>query len=104
MNRWLNTNGIWKNYKLFRNVVVEGIYPMHPLSTYMLTHLSDYLQNRSSLMLVNEYITKFADNDISEKPVLVMPELMMTGDLYTEMLSAEEEGRQRTLYCMWIMH
>ena len=100
MNRWLNTNGIWKNYKLFRNVVVEGIYPMHPLSTYMLTHLSDYLQNRSSLMLVNEYITKFADNDISEKPVLVMPELMMTGDLYTEMLSAEEEGRQRTLYCI----
>ncbi len=45
LNVWLNTKGIWKDYSLFRKVIVEGIYPLHPLATFMLTNLSDYLQN-----------------------------------------------------------
>ena len=46
MNKWLVTKGMWKDYKMFRKVAVEGIYPMHPLSTFMLTNLSDYLQKQ----------------------------------------------------------
>lgn len=53
LNKWLVTKGLWKEYKLFRKVVVEGIYPMHPIATFMLTNLSDYLQNRSSLTLIS---------------------------------------------------
>lgn len=54
LNRWLVTKGMWRDYTLFRKVIVEGIYPMHPISTFMLTQLSDYLQNRSSLTLSKE--------------------------------------------------
>lgn len=100
LNKWLITKGIWKNYKLFRKVIVEGIYPMHPISTFMLTNLSDYLQNRSSLTLISNYIEENKDNDIGEAPLLIIPEQLISGDLYTEMLSAEQEGRQKTQQCI----
>lgn len=100
LNKWLVTKGMWKDYKLFRKVVVEGIYPMHPIATFMLTNLSDYLQNRSSLTLISNYIEEYKTIDISKKPFLIMPEKLISGDLYTEMLSAEQEGRQKTQQCI----
>ena len=83
---------MWKEYKLFRKVAVEGIYPLHPISTFMLTNLSDYLQNRSSLTLISNYIEEYKEYDISGNPFMIMPEQLISGDLYTEMLSAEQEG------------
>lgn len=100
MNKWLATKGIWKNYELFRKVVVEGIYPMHPLSTFMLTQLSDYLQNRSSLTLVSQYINGNVNTDLSITPLLILPEELMKGDLYTEMLAAEQDGKQPSQQCI----
>lgn len=100
INRWLITKGMWKDYKLFRKVVVEGIYPMHPLATYMLTQLSDYLQNRSSLTLISQYIEELSLADINETPILIMPEYLMRGDLYVEMLAAEQDGKQPSQQCI----
>ena len=100
LNKWLVTKGMWKEYKLFRKVAVEGIYPLHPISTFMLTNLSDYLQNRSSLTLISNYIEEYKEYDISGNPFMIMPEQLISGDLYTEMLSAEQEGRQKTQQCI----
>lgn len=100
LNRWTSTKGIWKDYKLFRKVIVEGIYPMHPISTFMLTQLSDYLQNRSSLTLISNYIESFGGYDLSEKPLLILPEYLMSGDLYVEMLAAEQDGKQSSQHCI----
>lgn len=100
LNKWLVTKGMWKEYKLFRKVAVEGIYPLHPISTFMLTNLSDYLQNRSSLTLISNYIEEYKKYDISGNPFMIMPEQLISGDLYTEMLSAEQEGRQKTQQCI----
>ena len=101
MNRWLPVKGVWKDYSLFRQVVVEGIYPLHPLATYMLSQLSDYLQNRSSLMLLGRYVNDYEDEELSPNSVpIVFPETLLAGDLFTEMLSAEEEGRQYSQHCI----
>lgn len=100
INKWTITKGIWRDYIIYRKVIVEGIYPMHPLSTFMLTQLSDYLQNRSSLTLISHYINELSDVNIRDNPVLVMPYQLMTGDLFTEMLSAEQEGRQKSRQCI----
>lgn len=100
LNTWLVTKGMWKDYNLFRKVVVEGIYPMHPLSTFLLTQLSDYLQNRSSLTLISQYIENSKSVDVSDGNFLIMPETLMLGDLYTEMLAAEEGGKQPSQQCM----
>lgn len=100
INKWTVTKGIWKDYVIYRKVIVEGIYPMHPLSTFMLTQLSDYLQNRSSLTLISHYINELSDANIRDNPILVMPYQLMTGDLFVEMLSAEQEGRQKSRQCI----
>lgn len=100
LNQWLVTKSIWKDYSLFRKIVVEGIYPLHPLSTFMLTQLSDYLQNRSSLTLISQYIENYKSVDVSKDNFLIMPESLMLGDLYTEMLAAEQEGRQKSQHCI----
>lgn len=100
LNRWLITKGMWKDYKLFRKVVVEGIYPMHPLATFILTQLSDYLQNRSSLTLISQYIEELSSAEMSGDPILIMPEYLMRGDLYVEMLAAEQDGKQPSQQCI----
>lgn len=100
LNKWLITKGMWKDYKLFRKVVIEGIYPMHPLSTFMLTQLSDYLQNRSSLTLISQYIEELSGTEIGATPTLIMPENLMRGDLYVEMLAAEQDGKQPSQQCI----
>jgi len=102
LNNWLPTTGVWRDYQLFRKVAVEGIYPLHPLSTYMLTKLSDYLQNRSSLMLLSRYIDDLSSVSIvpGQPAPLVLPEMLLRGDLFTEMLAAEEEGRQVSQHCI----
>ena len=100
LNKWLITKGMWKDYKLFRKVVIEGIYPMHPLSTFMLTQLSDYLQNRSSLTLISQYIEELSGTEMGTDPVLIMPEKLMRGDLYVEMLAAEQDGKQPSQQCI----
>ena len=100
MSRWLSLSGVWSDYSLFRKVIVEGIYPMHPLSTFMLTQLSDYLQNRSSMTLISQYILDIADNSIENGIPLVLPEELMSGDLYQEMLSSEINGKQLSQHCI----
>lgn len=102
LNRWISTTGLWRDYSLFRKVAVEGVYPMHPLSTYMLSKLSDYLQNRSSLMLLSRYIEDLSELEIAPNMPLpqILPEMLLSGDLFMEMLTAEEEGRQVSQHCI----
>lgn len=102
MEGWLPLQGLWSDYNLFRQVVVEGIYPLHPLTTYMLSKLSDYLQNRSSLTLVSNYINELEDYQFTkyEELPLVLPEQLLKGELFKEMLSSEEEGRQLSQHCI----
>ena len=73
---------------------------MHPLSTFMLTQLSDYLQNRSSLTLIRQYIYALSDTEMKDVPILIMPEYLMKGDLYVEMLAAEQDGKQPSQQCI----
>ena len=100
LNRWTHTSGIWADYKKFRKVIVEGIYPMHPFSVFMLTQLSDYLQNRSSLTIISQYISDVSDVDLDESIPHVLPTSLMQGDLFIEMLAAETSGRHRSDYCI----
>ncbi len=100
LNKWKTLTGIWAEYSLFRKVIVEGIYPMHPISTFMLTQLSDYLQNRSSLTMISHYIQINGDKDVENGHYSVLPEELLTGDLYTEMLSSEQEGKQTSQHCI----
>lgn len=91
---------IWKNFDIFKRIILEGVYPFHPLSTYMLSSMSDWLQNRSSITLLNKEIKKRENFEINEIDDLKMiyPAEILEGDLFEEIYNAESEGRQRTSY------
>lgn len=100
LNSWKSLDGVWADYPLYKKVIVEGIYPMHPISSFMLTQLSDYLQNRSSLTMISQYFQHNVDTDIMDGDFVIYPEELMRGDLFVEMLAAEQEGRQSSQHCL----
>ena len=95
MGRWLPLKGLWQDQKKFRQVVVEGIYPLHPISTYLLTQMSDYLQNRSSLTLVHRLIDSLADAEleVGKQVPLLYPEQLLLGELFEEILCCSRSPR-----------
>lgn len=100
LNKWTRTSGIWADYTKFRKVIVEGIYPIHPIAVFMLTQLSDYLQNRSSLTIVSRFISDLSDVELDKSIPYILPTTLMHGDFYIEMLAAETSGRHRSDLCI----
>lgn len=105
LKRWIpesNLKSVWNNWEKYSQVILKGIYPFHPISTWLLSSLSDWLQNRSSLTLINRKIKEYNTLEIDEfgKLPFISPISLVDGDLFTELLSAEEEGRQRSQYCI----
>lgn len=102
MNRWLPTHGIWTQWEDFQRILLEGIYPMHPIATYLLCNLTDWLQNRSSLTLLSEKVRQMGDAFLgSDHPLpMIFPVDLLKGPLFEELLNAEEQGRQRSQFCI----
>lgn len=99
IQRWIpniNSKGTWSSLDTFQKVICEGIYPFHPLTTYLLSGMSDWLQNRSSLVLLNANIKKFSDCSIGNEISLIYAVDILDDELFLEILNAEEEGRQRS--------
>lgn len=102
INEWLPVRGIWKNWNDFEDIIIRKIYPLHPLSTYLLCNLTSWLQSRSSLTLLNEKIKVIENNQITEEsePPLIFPVELLQGAFFDELLNAEEQGRQRSQFCI----
>ena len=69
MLRWLpNAAGrsLWSQYDKFKKVVVEGTYPLHPVTTWMLANLANWLQQRSALSFVNSEFETLGKSELSE--------------------------------------
>ena len=104
MQKWIQTEskkGLWSNKEKFNNVIVEGIYPFHPLTTYLLTALSEWYQQRSALQFLINNFKIIEEKDIKElgKVPQVFGIDLLKGDLFKELLLAEEEGRQKGENC-----
>ena len=95
------TRGLWCDKDKFRKVIIEGIYPFHPFTTYLLTSLSDWYQQRSALQFLISSFKHIENKEIKELGDL--PQVyaidLLKGDFFKEILLAEEEGRQKSEYC-----
>ena len=102
INEWLPVRGIWKNWNDFESIIVKKIYPLHPLSTFLLCNLTSWLQSRSSLTLLNEKIKSIENDQITEESdlPLIYPVELLQGAFFEELLNAEEQGRQRSQFCI----
>lgn len=104
MTGWLPLKGIWSQWGDFSRIILNAIYPLHPLSTYLLCQLTDWLQSRSSLTLLSEKVRQMSTVEIGEEGKLPMiyPVDLIKGSFFAELLNAEEQGRQRSQFCILV--
>ncbi|MFB5089182.1 hypothetical protein PGC35_18645 [Psychrobacillus sp. PGGUH221] len=93
---------VWGDFDRFRKVILEGIYPLHPLTAWMLSNLSSWLQQRSSLTFLEKQIELEGNNNLSEfgDLLLVPATRIIRTEFFTELLTAEQEGRKQSEYCI----
>ncbi|HJF36658.1 MAG TPA: hypothetical protein K8U79_11630, partial [Clostridium perfringens] len=101
---WLPTSknrGVWNNKEKFESVILKGIYPFHPLSTWMLNYLSDWYQQRSAINFLIGSFDIIENKEITELGSIpnVMPIDIVKGEFFKELLLAENEGRQKSENC-----
>ena len=101
---WLPTSknrGVWNNKEKFDSIILKGIYPFHPLSTWMLNYLSDWYQQRSAINFLIGSFDIIENKEITELGSLpnVIPIDIIKGEFFKELLLAESEGRQKSENC-----
>lgn len=105
ITKWIPDTGnssVWSDYAHFRKVVLEGIYPLHPLTSWILSNLSSWLQQRSTLTFLETMINTLSDQQVSEfgDLTLVPATRIIRSEFFNELLAAEQEGRKQSEYCI----
>jgi|GEM_PF-858166 len=104
INRWANNfkdKNIWSDYSMYKKILLNGCFPFHPLTIWMLSKLSTWMQQRSSLVFVNRMIENNYERDIlfNNMPYIYPIELI-NSEYFEELYNAEEKGRQPSQYCI----
>jgi hypothetical protein len=103
MNRWISessSKSVWSNKNLFNNTIVRGCYPIHPMTVSLLSSLSTWMQQRSSLSFVGEIFSQYDNEVISQECIpYIYPTSIINSRLFNELINAEEKGRQQGQYC-----
>jgi hypothetical protein len=99
MQAWfpdLRNHSLWVEKDSFKKIVVEGCWPLHPISTWLLYKLSSAgksLQQRSALSLLAEVHSNFSEDTFEPGNVLI-PVDFCNESLISEFLAAERYGQQ----------
>jgi hypothetical protein len=96
------TSNVWGAFNHFKKVILEGIFPFHPLTTWMLSNLSSWLQQRSSLTFLESQIEQDGDrilNEFGDLPLIPATRIVRS-EFFNELLAAEQEGRKQSEYCI----
>lgn len=102
--RWLKQaekRAVWTDSELYNKVILKGSYPMHPLTIWILSNLSAWMQQRSSLTFVEEMFNSIS-NDIIQDDRLdyIYPIEIVESRIFHELINAEEKGIQHSQYCI----
>ena len=102
--RWTGNKikkNVWTNDSLYKKVVMEGCYPLHPLTVWLLSNSSVWMQQRSTIAFCSEMYDRIASNEIEgEWLPYVYPVDIIDSGIYSEMLSSEEKGLVMSQNCM----
>ncbi len=104
IERWNRSSlkkSVWTMPTLYKSVIFEGCYPIHPISVWLLSNMGNWMQQRSAIAFVSEMMNRIADKEIegSQLPYIYPIDLIDSG-IYEEMLSSEEKGLVSSQYCM----
>lgn len=94
--RWigeLSNKNVWSNEIMYRQTILKGCYPIHPLTLSMLASLSVYMQQRSTLTFLSDIFAEYMDKDIDEKIPFIYPTAIISSSIFEELINAEERRR-----------
>ena len=104
LNRWLNdlkNKSVWSNKNLYNNVILKGCYPFHPITVWMLSNLSTWMQQRSTLNFASEIFDSYKHKEVYEDGLTyIYPIEIIKSKIFTELYNAEEKGLQQSQYCL----
>ena len=92
----LRNYSLWMDNHRFTKVIVEGCWPLHPISTWILYKLSSAgksLQQRSALSLLAEVYASFSQ-EVVEQGNMLVPTDFCNESLIGEFIAAERYGQQ----------
>jgi len=99
MESWfpdLRNYSLWIDNHRFTKIIIEGCWPLHPISTWILYKLSSAgksLQQRSALSLLAEVYASFSQAAI-EQGKMIVPTDFCNESLIGEFIAAERYGQQ----------
>ncbi len=104
LKRWCGngfTKNVWLSERMYRNVILEGCFPMHPMTVWILSGSSRWMQQRSTIAFCADMIDAVADKQIENDWLpYVYPVDIIDSGIFSEMLNAEEKGLVQSQNCM----
>lgn len=104
--RWIGESTkktVWTREALFKQTIINGCYPMQPLTIWMLTNLSSWMQQRSTLTFVENIIQQKRETMVEGITFLdsyIYPIEIIDSPIFHELYNAEEKGIQNSQYCL----
>lgn len=104
LKRWDRSNvkkGVWTSPDLYKSVILEGCYPLHPITVWLLSNTSSWMQQRSTITFAAEMFESIKRETIEGTWLpYVYPIDIVDSSIYNEMLNSEEKGLVQSQYCM----
>ena len=104
ISRWDRSavkKSVWINDSLYNSVVLKGCYPLHPITTWLLSGSHQWMQQRSTLAFAAEMFDQVAPSEIDGTWLpYVYPVQIIDSGIFNEMLNSEEKGLVASQYCM----
>jgi len=87
----INKYPVWNDSKQFQKVIVEGCWPLHPLTTWFLTRQQDIVQSRSALTFIKDVLDGACRQQITQEGNLfsIPPADLVLRSMLPEILAAE---------------
>lgn len=85
---------VWRDPDKFRQVIVQGCWPLSPFAVWFLCRLEDMLQKRSAITFVKEVLDREAGHEATEgnSPWTISAARLCHGSLVDELVAREEYG------------
>ena len=104
LGRWdrsTQKKGVWTIPSLYNNVILKGCYPLHPITTWLLSNASAWMQQRSTITFAAEMVANISESEIVGTWLpYVYPIDIVDSSIYNEMLNSEEKGLVQSQSCM----
>lgn len=92
---------VWVSDKLYSNVIMEGCYPLHPVTVWLLSNSHQWMQQRSTLAFASEMFDTISSTEVDRSFLpYIYPYQIVDSGIFNEMLNSEEKGLVPSQYCM----